>query len=47
MPCPSCQGNNRSRGYESGDEITCKYCREHLVLKEQPNRHWEVYVDEE
>jgi len=32
MPCPECGGNNRSIGYENGDEISCKHCKVHLVL---------------
>jgi len=41
MPCPNCHGNNRSVGFEGGDEISCKHCGLHLVLKEGLVRRWE------
>lgn len=48
MPCEKCGGNNRSLGYENGDEISCKHCGQHLILVGRDGckkGFWKIYND--
>jgi len=48
MPCENCERNNRSIGYENGDEISCKHCGTHLQLVDRYNDkggRWIIFKD--